>query len=99
MSYYDIFTNAMFNGAGIVLGIIIGLYIYGIVNGFLAGLLSVFGKKKKSDVVYKANKETFNTVSEKDRTQELNNLFMDIMNKKLKELEDKENDKNNGSNN
>lgn len=91
MSYYDIFTNAMFNGAGLVLGIIIGLYIYSIVNGFLTGLLSVFDKKKKPAIN--------NTVSEKDRTQELNNLFMDIMNKKLKELEDKENDKNNGSNN
>ena len=92
MSYYDIFTNAMFNGAGLVLGIIIGLYIYSIVNGFIAGLLSVFDKKKKPA----AN----NTISEKDRAaQELNNLFMDIMNKKLKELEDKENDKNNGSNN
>lgn len=89
MSYYDIFMNAMFNGAGLVLGFIIGLYLFAIVNGFLKGLLSIFNK----------NKKTTDTVSEKEKidaeAQKLNELFMDILKREM-EKEDKENDSNNG---
>ena len=89
MSYYDIFINAMFNWAGLVLGIIIGIYLFGIVNGFLTGLLSIFNK----------NKKTTNAISEKEKidaeAQKLNELFMDILKREM-EKEDKENDNNNG---